>query len=34
MIAASVLKSKGVDRVINLTGGFGAWAKAGLPTVT
>jgi hydroxyacylglutathione hydrolase len=33
MIAASILKTQGVDRVINLTGGFGAWAKAGLPTV-
>ena len=31
MIGASVLKTNGVDRVINLTGGFGAWTKAGLP---
>jgi len=31
MIGASVLKTRGLDRVINLTGGFGAWAKAGLP---
>lgn len=31
MIGASVLKTKGIDRVINLTGGFGAWAGAGLP---
>lgn len=31
MIGASVLKTHGIDRVINLTGGFGAWSKAGLP---
>jgi hydroxyacylglutathione hydrolase len=31
MIGASLLKTRGVDRVINLTGGFGAWANAGLP---
>ncbi len=33
-IAASVLKANGFDRVINLSGGIGAWTKAGLPTVT
>ena len=33
MIGASILKARGVDRVINLIGGFGAWSKAGLPTV-
>jgi hydroxyacylglutathione hydrolase len=33
MIGASLLRARGVDRVINLIGGFGAWAKAGLPTV-
>ncbi|TAK15899.1 MAG: MBL fold metallo-hydrolase, partial [Acidobacteria bacterium] len=33
MIGASLLKARGIDRVINLTGGFGAWASAGLPTV-
>ena len=33
MIGASMLKARGIDRVINLTGGFGAWASAGLPTV-
>lgn len=33
MIGASILKARGVDRVINLIGGFGAWAGAGLPTV-
>lgn len=31
MIGASLLKARGVDRVINLTGGFSAWAAAGLP---
>ncbi|MBV9880664.1 MAG: MBL fold metallo-hydrolase [Gemmatirosa sp.] len=30
-IAASVLEAAGIDDVVNLTGGFGAWAKAGLP---
>jgi hydroxyacylglutathione hydrolase len=30
-IAASVLLSKGLRRVINLTGGFLAWQRAGLP---
>lgn len=33
MIGASILKAHGVDRVINLIGGFGAWSNAGLPTV-
>jgi hydroxyacylglutathione hydrolase len=33
MIGASLLKARGVDRVINLVGGFGAWSKAGLPSV-
>lgn len=32
MIGASILKAHGVDRVINLIGGFGAWSNAGLPT--
>lgn len=32
LIGASVLKAHGLDRVINLTGGYGAWTKAGLPT--
>ncbi|HEX5004587.1 MAG TPA: MBL fold metallo-hydrolase [Gemmatimonadales bacterium] len=31
LIAASLLESRGVTDVINLTGGFGAWQKAGLP---
>jgi hydroxyacylglutathione hydrolase len=31
MIGASVLKARGIDRVINLTGGFDAWTQAGLP---
>jgi hydroxyacylglutathione hydrolase len=31
MIGASVLRAHGFDRVINLTGGYGAWNKAGLP---
>lgn len=30
-IGASVLKARGFDQVINLTGGIGAWRKAGLP---
>jgi hydroxyacylglutathione hydrolase len=30
-IAASVLKARGVDNVINLVGGIGEWRKAGLP---
>jgi hydroxyacylglutathione hydrolase len=33
-IGASVLRARGVDRVINLIGGIGDWRKAGLPTVT
>jgi hydroxyacylglutathione hydrolase len=32
MIAASLVQAHGKDDVINLTGGFGAWVKAGLPT--
>jgi hydroxyacylglutathione hydrolase len=32
-IGTSVLSAAGMDRVINLTGGFGAWAKRGLPVV-
>jgi hydroxyacylglutathione hydrolase len=30
-IAASVLRAKGFDNVVNLTGGFAAWQNAGLP---
>lgn len=30
-IGASVLKAHGIDQVINLIGGLGAWRKAGLP---
>jgi hydroxyacylglutathione hydrolase len=30
-IGASVLKANGIDNVINLAGGMGAWRKAGLP---
>jgi hydroxyacylglutathione hydrolase len=33
-IAASVLRSMGVRDVINLSGGFDAWRKAGLPVET
>lgn len=33
-IAASVLKTHGIERVINLTGGLSAWSKAGLPVET
>lgn len=33
-IAASVLLSKGLEHVINLTGGFLAWQRAGLPTTS
>ncbi|MEZ5316109.1 MAG: MBL fold metallo-hydrolase [Vicinamibacterales bacterium] len=33
-IAASLLKARGVDRVINLEGGIGAWRAAGLPVET
>ncbi|HTK56170.1 MAG TPA: rhodanese-like domain-containing protein [Gemmatimonadales bacterium] len=32
MIAASLLQAHGVTDVTNLTGGYGAWVKAGLPT--
>jgi hydroxyacylglutathione hydrolase len=32
-IGTSVLSAAGLDRVSNLTGGFGAWAKRGLPVV-
>jgi hydroxyacylglutathione hydrolase len=32
-IAASLLRRAGYDDVSNLTGGFGGWTKAGLPTV-
>jgi rhodanese-related sulfurtransferase len=31
-IGASLLKARGVDQVINLTGGYGAWVSAGLPS--
>lgn len=30
-IAASVLKSRGVENVVNLVGGIGEWRRAGLP---
>lgn len=30
-IAASLLKARGIDNVINLVGGIGEWRKAGLP---
>ena len=30
-IGASVLKAHGIDNVVNLVGGMGAWRKAGLP---
>jgi hydroxyacylglutathione hydrolase len=30
-IAASILKARGIDEVINLTGGYGAWQDAGHP---
>lgn len=30
-IAASVLKAHGVQNVVNMAGGFGAWRQAGLP---
>jgi hydroxyacylglutathione hydrolase len=33
-IAASLLRSRGVERVANLTGGIAEWRRAGLPTVT
>ena len=32
MIAASLLQAEGVAGVVNLTGGYSAWVKAGLPT--
>jgi hydroxyacylglutathione hydrolase len=32
-IAASLLRARGVHRVINLSGGISAWIAAGLPTV-
>jgi hydroxyacylglutathione hydrolase len=32
MIAASLLQAHGIDQVANLTGGYSAWLKAGLPT--
>ena len=32
MIAASLLQAHGVTDVTNLTGGYGAWVNAGLPT--
>ena len=32
MIAASLLQAHGISDVTNLTGGYGAWVKAGLPT--
>jgi hydroxyacylglutathione hydrolase len=32
-IGASLLRARGFERVINLTGGFSAWINAGLPTV-
>jgi hydroxyacylglutathione hydrolase len=31
LIAASLLEARGITDVINLTGGFGAWERAGLP---
>jgi hydroxyacylglutathione hydrolase len=31
LIAASLLEARGITDVVNLTGGFGAWEKAGLP---
>lgn len=30
-IAASVLRARGLDNVVNMTGGYGAWQQAGLP---
>jgi len=32
MIAASLLQAHGITEVANLTGGYSAWLKAGLPT--
>jgi hydroxyacylglutathione hydrolase len=34
MIACSLLRRAGVENVINVTGGFDAWRKAGLPVET
>ena len=31
LIAASLLEARGITDVINLTGGFGAWERSGLP---
>ena len=33
-IAASLLRSRGVENVINLTGGLGEWLRRGLPVTT
>ena len=33
MIAASLLQARGIPEVVNLTGGYSAWVRAGLPTV-
>lgn len=33
-IAASVLQSRGLDNVVDLAGGYAAWAGAGFPTTT
>jgi hydroxyacylglutathione hydrolase len=33
-IGASILRSRGVEQVINLIGGYGDWRKANLPTTT
>ena len=30
-IAASVLRARGLDNVVNMVGGYGAWRQAGLP---
>ena len=32
-IAASVLRARGVTNVLNMTGGYAAWERAGLPSV-
>lgn len=32
MIAASLLQAHGIDDLVNLTGGYAAWLRAGLPT--
>jgi hydroxyacylglutathione hydrolase len=34
VIAASVLLARGVNNVINMTGGYSAWKKAGLPVTS